>query len=309
MRNINNAQAIQYELWYVCRLCGKSIRELAKKYGGSGKYYPFVFEQHLKIEHGLSSTEYFCKVLERPNCECGICSQPSVVTKQSKDFVWKRFICGRNPGILKWSEEAKISRVGSGNPMYQKTPWNEGLTKDSSESMMKVSEARTGIIISDKTKKKMSESAKKRLVHGHTGLTHSDETKEKNRQATLSRIKNGQFQQTKTKPHVQLGMILSELDLSYEEECVVGSWSFDYYLPQYEVYIECDGDYFHSNPKIYPNGPKTNTQRINWYRDIKKNEFCKKEGLVLLRFWECDILNNPNEIKEKILCKLKELSQ
>ncbi len=96
--------------------------------------------------------------------------------------------------------------------------------------------------------------------------------------------------------------ILSSLSIIYKEELTLDCWSVDIYLPDYNTYIEVDGDYFHSNPKIYPNGPKTNTQKINWYRDIKKNEYYKKNNIKVLRFWESDILNDRNYI----ICNLKE---
>jgi very-short-patch-repair endonuclease len=116
-------------------------------------------------------------------------------------------------------------------------------------------------------------------------------------------IKDGKFSQIKSKPHIKFQEILKELNIDHEEEKILDVWCFDFYVSKCNIYVEVDGDYFHSNPKFYPNGPKTNTQKINWYRDIKKSRYCLENNLKLLRFWECDILNNPEEIK----CKLKEL--
>ena len=42
-------------------------------------------------------------------------------------------------------------------------------------------------------------------------------------------------------------------------------------------------------------------------KSIKKNQFCLENNLRLLRFWECDVLNNQEQIKEQILCNLKKL--
>ena len=47
------------------------------------------------------------------------------------------------------------------------------------------------------------------------------------------------------------------------------------------------------------------TQKINHYRDQKKNKFCIDNNLSLHRFWEYDIINNTEEIK----CDLKKLFQ
>jgi very-short-patch-repair endonuclease len=212
-------------------------------------------------------------------------------------------MCGRFPGQKIWSKQAKITRRGSGNPMYGKEPWNRGLTKDISDSLQQTSKKLKGRKLSDEFKKKLSESAKRRTVHGHTGHKHSKETIEFLRQNTIRLIKEGKFKQTKSRPHIAFAEILKQLNISYEEEKQLEYWSFDFYLPDYNIYIEVDGDYFHSNPKIYPNGPKTKTQKINYARDISKNKYCQTNHIQLLRFWESDILS----AKEDVICKLKEL--
>ncbi len=289
------------KLWMQCKICGY------KCVAGNGRYFRQDFVEHLKTSHNIDLNIYFKDVcgMIPPKCPCGICDKPLLInSKASANFRYNLWACGRNDGVMKWSEEAKTTRKGSGNPMFDKTPWNDGLTKDTSDSVMQVSLKMTGRITSDEAKKKQSDSAKKRLIHGHTGCKHTDETKQLFREITLKRMAEGKFKQTKTKPHIEVERILQELGLVYESEKVIGCWSFDIYIPELDFYIEVDGDYFHSNPKFYPNGPKTKTQKINWYRDIKKNKFCEENNLKLARFWECDIINNPEYIKEEI-CKLK----
>ena len=187
--------------------------------------------------------------------------------------------------------------------MYQKLPWNKGLTTETSGILKKMGESRLGIKCSDETKNKQSISAKKRLIHGHTGIPHSEETKQKLRETTLASIKRGVFKQTKSKPHIEMLKILDLAKIEYEEEKRVSFFSFDFYLIGLDTYIEVDGDYFHSNPRLYPNGPKTNTQKINYVNDQKKNAIM--DGKRFIRLWECEILNRS----EEILCKLKEYSQ
>jgi very-short-patch-repair endonuclease len=95
------------------------------------------------------------------------------------------------------------------------------------------------------------------------------------------------------------------MNIEYMEEYSISIWSTDFYIPELNLYCEIDGDYFHSNPLIYPNGPVTKTQKINYSKDISKNKFFEKNNLHLIRFWESEILNNPEEIK----CKLKKLQK
>lgn len=289
--------------WCICKICKSKIQDLAKIYGGSGIYYTEVFKEHLKNDHNITLEEYFEK---RPICACGICKQNCDIGGiKSSNFYWKKYKCGRTPGTMQWSQDAKKNRRGKNNPMYGKNPWNKNKTRNDHPSIQSISDKQTGRTISQQTKNKQSASAKKRKVHGHTGHKHSKTTIEKLRQNTLRLISEGFFKQTKTKPHLLMSQILNELNLTYYEEHIIDIWSFDFFIPKYNLYIEVDGDYFHSNPLFYHSGPQTKTQKINWYRDIKKNQFCDNNNLKLLRFWEHDIINE----KDKVLCVLKKYLQ
>lgn len=295
--------SISKEDWHTCKICNKNIKELCKEFGGSGIYNTEVFAKHLDQYHKITPEDYFEKISDRPKCSCQICNlNVDLLWKGKSDFKWRQYKCGRNDGVKKWSKEAKVTRLGKNNPMHNKKPWNKGKTKDNSESLKIVSQKMTGRNISEETKQKQSKSAKSRLIHGHTGLKHSEESKDKMRQSTLSMIQSGKFKYTKTKPHLEFAKILTELNVAFQEEYVIKYWSFDFFLTDFHVLIEVDGDYFHSNPKFYDK-PKTKTQKINSYRDQKKNDFCESNGYALIRIWEDDIINN----KEKVLCSLKKL--
>lgn len=289
---------IDKELWYTCKICGMSIDDIAKQYKQKGKYKTDYFESHLKEYHDIDINEYF----ENGGiCPCGVCNKKVKVKKDGSNFSWKQYACGRNAGVLKWSEKAKSERVGSGNPMFNKKPWNYGMTKDNSEYGKHISSLQSGRKVSDDTKKKQSESAKKRTTHGHTGRKHSEASKQKMRDATLKRIKNGDFPQTNTLPSRKFEKLLEELNIKYSKEFVIGHWSFDFKLTDLNILVEVDGDYFHSNPIFYPDGPQTKTQKINHYRDIKKNKFCDQNNIQLLRFWEQDILGENICVRQKLL--------
>lgn len=84
--------------------------------------------------------------------------------------------------------------------------------------------------------------------------------------------------------------LLIELGLEYQSEFKVNKSFYDFYLPKENLLIECDGEYWHSFPEAIE-------------RDIKKNELAEKEGYILLRLSEKEILSN--KIKDKLLCILK----
>lgn len=302
---------INIELYSKCQLCGKTIKEIKKQSGGSGVYISDAFKKHIENEHNLNIENYFDNFgSKQPICPCGICGKKLKITTKRNNIsgmYWRQYACGRNPGLLDWSERAKETRSGKNNPMFNKKPWNKNKTKETNESVNSISKKRMGIKFSDETIQKMSNSAKKRTVHGHTGKKHSDESKKLMSNKTLQNIKNGIFKHTKTKPHLIMHQILNKkMELKVEEEKIVEIWSFDFFLPDYNLYIEVDGDYFHSNPKIYPYGPKTKTQRINFYRDNIKNKYCKDKNIKLIRFWESDILNDPQLIEELVWNSLRQ---
>lgn len=69
---------------------------------------------------------------------------------------------------------------------------------------------------------------------------------------------------------------------------------FDFYLKEYNLLIEADGDYWHSNPITFK---KLNeTQKRNKLNDDFKNFVAKELGYNLIRFWETDINKSEFEI-------------
>lgn len=296
---------ISNEIWHNCKICNNKIQDLAKLYGGENIYYTKVFITHLEKDHQLTPEEYFEKYGNRPLC-CEDCKKLCNIQKpRSSKMVWKN-MCGFNDGIKKWSEEAKTTRKGKGNPMYGKKAWNTGLGLEDPR-IEKLAAARRGIPLSEEHKKAASEAGHRFIAtgkkRGMSGKKHSTETCEKLRQTTLNSIKNGVFKQLVSKPHLKLKDILISLNIDFEEEKRSSFWSFDFYLKEYDIYIEVDGDYFHANPNTrWPDGPKTITQLKVRKNDINKNQHCKDNNLNLVRFWENDIMKHPELVIEKIKC-------
>lgn len=291
--------------WHVCKICTKKIQDLAKLYGGCGIYYTQVFSSHLKKDHDINLEEYFSKHIQRPLC-CKDCNKICDITiLKSSKFKWKR-MCGRSEETKRWAETAKISRKGSGNPMYGKPAWNKGLGLEDPRVENVASKLR-GKKLSEDHKKKLSETGRAFIAaggkRGMSGKTHSAQSIEKMRENTLNLIKRGVFNQIRSKPHIKMYSILSDLNTKFEEEKRLHYWCFDFYLNDYDYYLEVDGDYFHSNPHTrWPNGPRTITQKKIKNNDILKNKYCEENKINLIRFWENDILNNEKEVIEKIKC-------
>ena len=73
---------------------------------------------------------------------------------------------------------------------------------------------------------------------------------------------------------------------------------FDFYLPKYNLCIESDGSPHYR--KVNWNGKMTDEEmeenlKLNQHRDNIKNDYCKKNGIVLLRFNAFEILKKLTE--------------
>ena len=106
-----------------------------------------------------------------------------------------------------------------------------------------------------------------------------------------------------TKPERIMEEILNELRLKYKSQWNVSYiTSADFFLPDYNILIFCDGCYWHCHEhmklpsnRITPSG-KT-VKEIQQY----DNELTKKlidRGYVVLRFWECDLYKKVTQIKD-----------
>lgn len=64
----------------------------------------------------------------------------------------------------------------------------------------------------------------------------------------------------------------------------------DFYLPEYNIIIEADGDFWHN----YPHGNEI---------DIIRTKELKEKGFIVMRFWGSEIHNDIHSVEKKILNK------
>lgn len=171
---------------------------------------------------------------------------------------------------------------GDTNPMYNLKAWNSGLNKNIDERLFNY-----GKKISIKRKEEWE--------------NKSEEEKNK----IIIRLSEAMIQTRKpTKIENKIENFLIESKIKYIKNKRFKLFIFDFYLPTNNLVIECDGDYWHANPKFYLNRILTEAQIKNKDRDNRKNLLLKSNNINFIRFWEDDIHNNYeyviNKIKEKI---------
>lgn len=288
-------------------------RNELKKIKNKNYYFTEISDFYYKKKYNKSLYDVMKELFLEELPICPIKREPTKILKKRSYLIYGEFspkcsrdeisvyVANNNEEYKKHVEKMKIERVGAGNPMYGKQSWNFGLTKENNESLKRISSDRKGIVFSVDTLKKMSESAKNRLFHGHTNCKHSEESKKKMREKTIARLKKGAFPQTNSLPHKIIKSALTEyygeVGVGFEEEFDFGNYVFDFKVG--DTLIEVQGDFFHCNPNTKFKVPKSDIQKNNLKRDIKKRNFVLMSGLYnLLELWEYDIINNLNTLKE-----------
>lgn len=131
------------------------------------------------------------------------------------------------------------------------------------------------------------------------GRKHSKKTKEKMSESAIERILETDQNHT-SKLEKEFSKILNSLNIKYTQWFYAKEIKafYDFYIPIKNIIIEVDGDFWHCNPNTKFALPEYKTQKKNIKRDEQKNQWAKDNGFKLLRFWENDIKNNPQQIIE-----------
>ena len=128
---------------------------------------------------------------------------------------------------------------------------------------------------------------------------HTEEAKEKFREGA-ARSHEVQDGKRDTAPQRTVNDLLDELAIEYKNEHIVYFYAIDNYLPQYNLAIEVNGDYWHNNPCTC--SVLTNIHQIKKVStDRERHEYLTKERKIpVLYLWEKDINDNPGMVKELI---------
>lgn len=133
------------------------------------------------------------------------------------------------------------------------------------------------------------------------GRIQSEETKQKMSDTAMKNIlKTGRVKRSLLEYDFE--MVLEELNISFSHSFYIPSIKkiYDFYLPEYNIIIEIDGDFWHCNPVKFPK-PTCKTQEINLENDKFKSKWAEDNGYKLIRIWENDINNDIQKVKQLLL--------
>ena len=113
---------------------------------------------------------------------------------------------------------------------------------------------------------------------------------------------------------IELASWLTSIDVKFTQNDLkqIKPKELDFYLPEYKIGIEIQGNYWHGNPKLYKSTDliRSNRGLISvseiWEKDKYKRYLCEQKGIRLIAFWEDDWIRDSALIKAMILKKMKE---
>ncbi|WP_456274072.1 endonuclease domain-containing protein [Bacillus sp. AK031] len=276
----------------MCKICGFEI-----SHNKQGR-----FTSHIKNEHGLTLKDYLISYYyTEDDLECFNDTCNGIVQlRRGKPNKYCSTGCGRRLSRLRECEvcskefEKEDLRVKTCSEDCHKL-FKSRLAKTWHESMDEEKRLQHFHNIISKTAITRKENGTPSWNSGKTGI-YSEETIEKIRQATLRQMEDQVFQKTKIEYIIE--KYLKKLNVNYKYSFILQKRQFDFLLVEYQIIIECDGDYWHANPKFYPE-PK-DWQKERSQIDLEKNEIAQRNGYQITRFWEDDILNNFDYVKHII---------
>lgn len=202
--------------------------------------------------------------------------------------------------------------------------WSNRSDKEKQEFSEKVSK---GVLKSYELKPELcfnSGSFKKNSIPWNIGKPMSDETKQKLSDVWTDEMRKEASKKISKRPSTKEG---NKLEIKMQNELKSKNIVFETQKPikltngyfhkadifiKPNIFIECDGNYWHANPNyikhkgcpnylFYRKGGKLRTAKQIWDHDKRISKEIKDQGYKLIRFWEYDINNNLSGCIEKIV--------
>lgn len=129
----------------------------------------------------------------------------------------------------------------------------------------------------------------------HVGIAHNRTMEDRYKSGCICPICNPPEIQT-SKIELIIQSVLDRNHINYVQHCrtVIRPLEVDFYMPEHNLCIECNGSFWHSTIK--------HTKNYHYKKYLKVQE----TDNTLLSFWEDDILNKPDIVENLILLHCKE---
>lgn len=241
---------------------------------------------------------------------------------------------GRTPTAVK----VKAKRLGLRHTEEQTSEILSKKTSGKKNGMYGKVGPRRGVDVSEETRRKISEKAKKEFESGKRKKLYGknnpmyEMTGEKNprwntplpesakkslsRQAKQRWESLSEEQQQEKLRQLRTGLAklkkgesssiedtveewLNQLGYCFESQELVELYVVDFLVDGDKV-VEVFGDYWHAHPEFKPDDPLTAAQEKNVKKDQEKREIFSEKDIPLLELWECEIQDEPEKTKQRL---------
>jgi len=291
--------------FFICKICKKECDGL------------IGLRSHSSLSHGLDSETIYVEYIlngNKPKCECG-CGGDSPFISIGKGF--SRFIKthhNRVPGKNNFHKnpESKIKSAKTQSENWKKGLYRKWWEENTQETKSKIEGIKEKLrndidrgrkISKSLTGKKMNGGVKTKISNSQKQRLDNPEIRKKMSEKRVNWLKNKQNKK-KTKLEKKFESILDLLNLKNEFQHEFKHRLFDFYLTDYNILIEVDGDFYHCNPLLFES-PMYEVQRLTLNNDRYKNRICKNHGITLIRYWEKDINENPEWVIKDLKQRLE----
>lgn len=270
------------ELKYYYEKLGLSLSELfedfIKKYPNRTKNALEVKIGKLKLRHTKEQTSELKSRLNsgEKNGMFGKVGPNLGLTKENSDRMLNasKKISKTRKKLFK---DGTLNVSGEKNGMYGKESWNKGETKYTD---IRIENAGKKMSISKINMWNNLSQEKKDIIIGNLSLAANKAKKD-------------------TKIEIIIKDVLEKMNINFIKNHKCGRFIFDFYLPDNNFVIECQGDYWHGNPDYFTKMNDIQLKNIN--RDKIKKEYLTDNNIFSLFLWENEIYKNKEYLEKIIL--------
>ena len=261
----------------------RTADEIAEQFGVNRKTVSYFLKKY-GIQKPCKESELLVEVACH-NCKETTSKPLTYLRKRIKAGRTKVF-CSRECADLQHSK----TMTGDNNPNYNGTwngpPISEIFTKE------QLSQRRLKQIEILKQNGKF-DAILERLNKGHREFFSTPEGKAIRRaNGVKSVLLQAGNKNRRTSIEIKMAEELTSRGIEYIEQYNLGNrFALDFFLPEYGIVVECDGDYWHRLPQ-------------NMKRDKAKNAYIKACGFSLYRFWESEINRDVEACVDVVMAEI-----
>lgn len=101
-----------------------------------------------------------------------------------------------------------------------------------------------------------------------------------------------------TAPEKELSKMLKGLKIEFRTQEIIHGKVYDFFIPSINLVVEVDGDYWHGYGLEH--SELNEMQKRSARNDAEKDVIAKGLGYGIVRFWEHDIHENPEYVRQEI---------